>query len=529
MKKYILSICTLAAVCLGSVAVTSCSEPDDINDLVLNRVLSPTGITARISQEVNIIVSWNEMPGATSYELEVYADSPDYDQRTPDASYTTTLTEKTLTNLIGETDYYIRVRAIDENNSSRTSKWVDIKRTTNPEQNMKKVKAGDIQSTSVKVTWTPGIEVDAVICAPTTANSSANTVTYTLNSTDISSGSATITGLTPETNYRATLKLGEKTRGYSTFTTNLDLSDAIELTPADDWVSAIQDATPGSKFALAPGEYVLTAAKLQINNNVVIAAKNSAEPPVINTCIHIYNGASLYLYQVVLDGTNTDGSQAIEYKKEGGFGDLTINGCEIRNYIKGLIYINVAAVPNTIKIENSLIHDIVCDGGDLIDSRKGGWNNLTISSSTIYNSASKRDVLRADDVSNSVTANMVTSIDKCTFYNIGNGEANYRFFYLRFKGNTNTFTNNVIANFNNKRGFANSSAVGKPTYSNNYYYNCKNLISLAEGNTDTTVTCFDTEGNVLENNPFANPDKADFTITDELYQSYGFGDPRWLP
>ena len=283
---------------------------------------------------------------------------------------------------------------------------------------MKKVKAGDIQSTSVKVTWTPGIEVDAVICAPTTANSSANTVTYTLNSTDISSGSATITGLTPETNYRATLKLGEKTRGYSTFTTNLDLSDAIELTPADDWVSAIQDATPGSKFALAAGEYVLTAAKLQINNNVVIAAKNSAEPPVINTCIHIYNGASLYLYQVVLDGTNTDGSQAIEYKKEGGFGDLTINGCEIRNYIKGLIYINVAAVPNTIKIENSLIHDIVCDGGDFIDSRKGGWNNLTISSSTIYNSASKRDVLRADDASNSVTANMVTSIDKCTFYNV---------------------------------------------------------------------------------------------------------------
>ena len=97
------------------------------------------------------------------------------------------------------------------------------------------------------------------------------------------------------------MKLGEKTRGYSTFTTNLDLSDAIELTPADDWISAIQDATPGSKFALAPGEYVLTAAKLQINNNVVIAAKNSAEPPVINTCIHIYNGASLYLYQVVLD------------------------------------------------------------------------------------------------------------------------------------------------------------------------------------------------------------------------------------
>jgi len=38
------------------------------------------------------------------------------------------------------------------------------------------------------------------------------------------------TGLTPETNYRATLKLGEKTRGYSTFTTNLDLSEMTAST-----------------------------------------------------------------------------------------------------------------------------------------------------------------------------------------------------------------------------------------------------------------------------------------------------------
>lgn len=527
MKKYILSICTLVAVCIGSVTVTSCSDPDDINDLILDRVLSPTGITARISQEVNIIVNWNEMSGATSYELEVYADSPDYDQRTPDASYITTLPEKTLTNLIGETDYYIRVRALDEGNSSRTSKWVTIMRTTNPEQNMNKVKAGDIQSTSVKVTWTPGIEVDAVICAPTAANSSAETVTYTLKPADISSGSATITGLTPETGYKATLKLGQKTRGYSTFTTNLDLSDATELSSTDDWVSVIQNAVAGSKFALAGGEYALPAAKLQINNNIVIAAKNSADLPVINTCIHINNGASLYLYQVVLDGTGTDGSQTIEYKTAGGFGDLTINGCEIRNYVKGLIYINVAAVPNTINIENSIIHDIECNGGDFIDSRKGGWNNLVISSSTVYSCASKRDILRADDASSVVSASMATSINMCTFYNVGDGDANFRFFYLRFSGNTNTFTNNVIANYNNKRGFANSTSVGTPAYSNNYYYNCKNLISLTEGNNEPNVTCFDTEGKVLDKNPFADPDNADFTITDELFQSYGFGDPRW--
>ena len=118
-------------------------------------------------------------------------------------------TQTTLTNLIGETAYYIRVRAIDEDNSSRTSKWIEIMRTTNPEQNMNKVKAGDIQSTAVTVTWTPGIQADAIVCTPSAANSSAKTVTYTLTATDISSGSATVTGLEPETSYRATLKLGE--------------------------------------------------------------------------------------------------------------------------------------------------------------------------------------------------------------------------------------------------------------------------------------------------------------------------------
>lgn len=527
MRKYILSICTFAAVCIGSVAVTSCSDQDDINDLVLNRVLSPTNITARISQEVNIIVSWNEMSGATSYEVEVYADSPDYGQRTPDASYITTLPQITLANLLGETSYYIRVRALDDNDPSRASKWMDIMRTTNPEQNMKKPEASDIQSTAITLSWTAGIEADAIICTPTATGSTAATVTYTLTPTDISSGSATITDLVPETTYKATLKLGEKTRGYTNFTTNQDLGSAIKLSPTDNWLSAIQDATAGSKFALTGGQYTLPEAKLQINSNITIAALDPADMPIINTCIHINNGASLALYKVVLDGTGTDGSQTLEYKMVGGFGDLTIDGCEIRNYVKGFIYINIAAVPNTIKIENSIIHNIECNGGDFIDSRTGGWNNLSISSSTIYNCASKRDILRADDASGTVSASMITSIDKCTFYNVGDGDANFRFFYLRFKGNSNTFTNNVVANFNNKRGFANSSATAKPTYSNNYYYNCKNLISLADGNTETSVTHFDTEGKVLDNNPFAKPDNGDFTITDELYQSYGFGDPRW--
>lgn len=527
MKKNILYMSALAAaLCFGGTAFTSCSDPEDTQDLVLDRVLSPTGITARITNNTDIVVTWNEMTGASSYEIEAYADNNDYENNTPAVTATTTNTTYTLTGLIGETDYYVRVRAIDGENEARNSKWVEIMRTTNPEQNMNKVKSGDIQGKSVKVTWTPGLQVDKVICTPSTAGSTAQTVTYDLTADDIAAGSATVTGLEPETTYKVTLKMGEKTRGFATFTTNIDFSDAIVVSPTDDWVSAIQNAAPGTKIALAPGTYDLTGAKLQINSDVKIGAQNSGDLPVLNTCIHINNEASLLLYQLVLDGTGTDGSQTIEYKTSGAFGDLTIKGCEVKNYTKGFIYINTTAVANTINIDNCLIHDIECNGGDFIDSRKGGWNNLNLTNSTIYNSAAKRDVFRADDASSAVNAKVETYVDKCTFYNVGNGKANYRFFYTRFKGNTNTFTNNVVVNFLNKRGFANSTSVGAPSYSNNYYFNCLNLTSLAEGNTEA-CTHFDTEGMILSANPFKDPDNGDFTITDEELQSKMFGDPRW--
>lgn len=84
----------------------------------------------------------------------------------------------------------------------------------------------------------------------------------------------------------------------------------------------------------------------------------------------------------------------------------------------------------------------------------------------------------------------------------------------------------MVVNFLNKRGFANSTSVGAPSYSNNYYFNCLNLTSLAEGNTEA-CTHFDTEGMILSANPFKDPDNGDFTITDEELQSKMFGDPRW--
>ncbi|MDO4162948.1 MAG: DUF4957 domain-containing protein [Bacteroides sp.] len=525
MKKYTSTIYTLmAALCISGAAMTSCSDPDDVQDMVLGRVLSPTNISARLYQGTNIIVSWDEMSGASYYEVEAYADSPDYGERTADYTSTLTAVTDTLTDLYGETDYYIRVRAVDSSDDTRSSKWTTISRTTDLEQKMNDVYPFDYTESSISLSWVSGIEVDSITCVPTESGSSATTVNVALTSSQISASSATISGLSANTDYRATLKLNGKTRGYALFTTDEDYSTTADqvLTPSEDWVTALTSAAEGTRFALAAGTYSSTADKLEISSSIEIGAADPNDPPVINACIQLYNDAALTLYKVVLDGTDTDGSQAIEYKEAGDFGDLYIYKSEMREYTKGLIYINVAAVVDNIDIDNCDIHDITCSGGDFIDSRKGGWNNLNLTNSTIYESAASRDIFRADNASSSVSASMVTVVDQCTFYNVGNGGANYRVFYVRFTGNSNTFTNNIVANFNNKRGFANQSSTGEATFGNNYYYNCSNLMSLASGNSESP-SYYDTTGTELTDDPFTDAANGDFTLTTSITS----GDPRW--
>lgn len=532
MKKNIFYISALAvALCFGGTTFTSCSDPGDVQDLTLSRVLSPTGLTARITNNTDIVVTWNEMSGASNYEIEVYADNNDYENNTPVKKDVTFSTSYTLQGLMGETDYYIRVRALDKDNESRASKWVEVKKTTNPEQNMNKIKAGDIQSKSVKVTWAPGIEVDKLVFTPTAAGSTAQEVVWELDADEIAAGAANVVSdngpLEPETAYKVTLKYGNKTRGYGNFTTNIDFSDAVQVGPEDDWVTAITTAAPGSKVALAPGTYA-SAEALVISSSVKIGAQNSGDLPVIKANIQVTGGASLMLYQVVLDGTDNVNS-AIDYKEAGNYGELTLKGSEIRNFTeKSFIYVNVAAVVSNVTIDNCLIHHVDTNNGqDFIDFRKGAWDELNITNSTFYECAPKRDILRSDDNSGTLTAKMQTYISKCTFYNVGNGGSSHRFFYLRFKGNSNTFSYNIVANFINKRGFANSSAVGAPAYSKNYYYQCKNLMSQDTENTETGLVCFDTAGTVLGENPFVNPDGGDFTLNDEILASELVGDPRW--
>lgn len=510
--KYIIGCLLLGAA--------SCSDaPDELTSVDYDRLFSPTSLDCRPINQVDCIVKWNAVVNATSYVVELY--EGETLGETP--VRVDEVTEPTLTyeGLLGETHYFVRVKAVGE--AITESKWVEDTFETDPEQIFEAVANADLQATQVTLRWPAGEEADVITLTP------ADVEPYQITPEDIAAGCATIIGLTPETEYTAVMTRGEKTRGTVTFTTPMDLGGATRLTPDMDFVAALEDAEAGTVFALEAGTYVIpdekeAAGKLAISADVTLNAIDADNKPVINGCITLNGGASFTANNIVFDGTGTDGSQAFDWKDEGTYDHLTLNGCEVRNYTKGFFYLNVAALVNTITIDNCLIHDIECSGGDLFDSRKGAYNSFTLSNSTVWNSCAARDFIRFDDASGSFSGVApVVTVTNCTLDGIGGGDApNYRILYVRFAGNSIIFTNNIVSNSNYKRGFSDQAKTSVPTFGNNNYWNTVNLVANDGG----TGTIFDADGTTLDPG-YKDAVNGDFTLSNEDLIDEQVGDPRW--
>ena len=542
LNKYFLML-GLAA---STVALTTaCSDRDEeITHVDYDRLFSPLNLEARVMNQINVRLNWTLVNGAQTYELNVY-ESQNQEGDDGDASDKTQFVTPpvgapvvksfeginendlpfTVEGLDGQTRYIFEVIAVHKNGSKSKSNCVEVK--TGAEQSFKTVADDEIEATSVTLRWNASETTGCVITL------TPGDIKHTITAEESAAKCAVITGLTGETEYTAKMMNGTKERGKITFKTAVDLGDAIAVNPTDNLNDVIAAAPAGSTLALFPGTYECTndagdaQVKIIVDKNISIKAVRPADRPIIKGCFHLTNGASLTMSQIIIDGTGSDGSQAFEWKTATNYEDFILDDCEIMNYTKGFFYLNVAAVINNITINNCLIHDIVCSGGDFFDSRKGGYNSFNLTNSTIYRSAKERDVFRYDDASGSLTAASVITVDHCTFSEVGNGAANYRFFYVRFKGNKITFTNNIVADFCNKRGFSEQANTGVPTFGKNYYFNTKNLLEIEDGNTQA-IKFFDTAGKALSASPFTDAANADFTVKDEDVAYVGAGDPRWI-
>ena len=533
----------ILAAGLVAAGFTACSDPDDvITNVEYNRLFSPSNLEAKVINTTGVRMTWFAISAAEQYDIEIYADDPNMTfEGTP---YTFTYTPEEVTSrkemtwtlgtgtLEGETTYSVRVKATG---NEKESKWVATTFETGTEQIFSTPAAAEIGKTWVTLSWPAGLAVTRV----EVQKSGEVLQTINLTAEEIAAGQVTVNDLNMESTYTFYIYNGEKQRGkiqvqtlpnYTPVTTALELMDAIEAAEAGEIIMLTQNAVYDFTDAAAMGKEEAVKS-IKIEKDIVLNTNNGAT--IKGIYFQIFGGANLEFANITLDGTGGSGDQAFNYKEEGSYAKLYIHNAEIKNYTKGFLYINVAASVDDITIDNCLIHDIECSGGDMFDCRLGYMKSLNVTNSTIYNCAAKRDVFRIDGSgqSNTFAGTGLTSdinVNRCTFVNVGSGKANYRFFYVRFADNKITFTNNIVAGFNNTRGFTNDGNTDvSPTLSNNFYYNTLNLLSLAAENTQP-VKWFDTDGTEVAADPFKDAANADFTIVDENLKYKDAGDPRWI-
>ena len=538
MNKIFNKISMVLAIGLSLVGMTACSDPDEpITSVEFNRLFSPTQLEAKIQNTTGVKLTWFAISASEKALIEIYADDPDMQYAGTPLTFEAVPNEAIIPSraewswvlpagtLEGETTYSVRVKAVGKN---MESKWAGTTFETGTEQIFYEVPTADISKTSVTLRWPAGTNVTKI----EVQKSGEVIQTHQLTADEIANGAATINDLKVESTYTFYIYNGDKQRGKIQVQT---LPNYTPVASAAELLSAIDAAEPGEVLMLTENAvYDFTDAaalgkeeavkSLKIEKDLVLNTNNGAT--IKGIYFQIFGGASLEFANITLDGEGGSGDQAFNYKEDGNYGRLYIHDAEIKNYAKGFFYINVAAVIDNITIDKCLIHNIECSGGDLFDSRSGGYNTFNLTNSTIYNSAASRDFIRMDDASSKVTASPVITVDHCTLYDVGNGGANYRLLYVRFAGNVINWTNNVVANTNNKRGFSNQTSTSVPRFNNNFYFNTLNLLSLAAGN-EEKVQFFDEEGTDVTANPFKDAANADFTIIDEKIKDKEAGDPRW--
>lgn len=521
MKKHILPVACMAALLMAGGVISSCSDIDPVHSLELSRVLSPTNLSVRIRNSVNLELSWDAMDKATSYTVEVYQGetaegTPVFTQ---EGINTETYTVKA--GLLGETVYYVQVKAVGEGIAD--SKWTGMKVTTDAEQIFKAVDAAEITHHSAVIRWIDGMMTNAdagnkVTVTPVSDASAA--LEYTVTNEDVTNGYVTIDGLTQDTEYQAVMKRGSVTRGTVNFKTRIDTGDMIPIDEGANLAEKLADAKDGDAFVLLGSSYTLTE-DFELTKSISLTSIDPTNKPTISGGRFIINSeiASFSMSNIKVDVENKYGN--FLEAKGGKLGSLTLEGCEIKNTKNNMIYSNAAVDFGTITVNNCIISNIG-DGGDgVIDVRKGALTSVTITNSTITDV--KRTFIRIEVAT-------AFSMKNCTLYNVATVDnANNRGLFSLAKGNTLNVENCLFYGIGLKSPQnVNSGVWGRSdkmkataTYANNYYFDCPNLWNnLHKENYSSVATECDPQ--------FADAANGDFTVQSQDLKDNQVGDPRWL-
>lgn len=532
MNKIFKRISYVLGMACALFTFASCSDPDDeLTSVEFDRLFAPTNLEFRVNQ-VDVTATWGCISEAdtVTYLAELFNDGGALAfQGDPVATYTSSSRSVLMEGLDGATTYSFRVKAVGQ---VKESNWATGTFQTATEQIMEAVATEDVGGTYVTLRWPAGEEAATIEVVPTT-DASANTVNYTVTADDIANGYAYIEGLTPETDYTATMySASGAIRGQRTFTTTIDTGNMTVLhegATADDLIAAIA-ADDGR------GIFLMDALDLELGDFTIDKSITIAGNPAAISTLRVKIGVATAVSSITLTNLKLDGSATATQDMRGNFleltdgagnlGTLTLNSCEITGYEKNFIYNNKDATIGDIVINNCYIHDGFLTGGDGIDLRGGTLASLNVTNTTFANAF--RTFLRGQaTVSGNIT------FDHCTFYNLCNndtGSNNSGLFRITdAKNSTFTVTNSIFYAIGNDQCSGNAGVwartdgmkVSRETYDGNYWFSSPNLWGKLHADDNASVA--------TEADPqFVDAANGNLTPQDEDMVYYGAGDPRWL-
>lgn len=528
--KYILK--GLLASMLLLLTVSSCENysTDLIDELLVSRAFSPIDLKAIVRNQTNVELNWTIRDDVDHYVVEFSED-----EMFSTISKTVNALSKELpltVALEGETKYWIRVKGVSAK-GLEDSKWSIITATTLSEQIFTSIIDGDIASKEAILRWIPASNVTKIVLTP-------GDITHTITAEEKANGMATITNLSPETSYLATLYNGTKVRGKQTFATGIDIGDGILVKNTENLIDVVENAASGAKLFLESGDYktlsvdgLTLSTEIILNKSITISGIPGKAKPVLHYKFTVNAGTSnVSLLDLDLDGTGITNASVLTFSAAGTFGDVLISGCKVHDYTRSLLSNTSSSAivrVNSFTVDNSIVKNVNTNAGaEFIDVRYGFISNIVLQNSTFDTCSDSREFIRLDV--NTLSGTGLTTnvlINKCTLYKVSTTVASKRLLYLRFASNTSTVKNTLITDtpsavYSNQNGT--STPTTPPTFANNNYFNAS-LLYTAGASTitvdkSTTFTTLDPG--------FANATSGDFTISNQTLKDNLIGDPRWI-
>ncbi|MDR0687964.1 MAG: fibronectin type III domain-containing protein [Prevotellaceae bacterium] len=398
-----------------SLAVQACKEDDSITEEA-PRIFRPTGLYARVN-ETSVTVTWNAMPDATSYTVEVSKDSLLFGNIVD--RYVVTDLTYTLDDLDGGTEngiiYSVRVRA-NSADMEHDSKFVHTTFTIKPENLFKGHYPRVASLGTLSVSWTPGKTVTSVRLT----SSSGDAKDYDVSATEMSNGLKAISSV-PNGTYTVDLYNDDIRRG----SVSAKMFGDVFLASGDDLSAAITAAADKAVIVLASGVAPFAASDINLpaGKTVTIVGAHVEDRPVLQPAdgknvFVLADNANLHVENLEIDGRYPDNQSqyVINHGAAVNFGTVSFENCLIRNFGRSAVRINHAsAYVDTVKLNRCLFRNMGSNGNySLVQTNSTGAKMDVVE----VTGCTMQDIYGGVMYNNGGQTFTSFTLQSCTFYDV---------------------------------------------------------------------------------------------------------------